>query len=636
MLEPNQIVGSYRVVRFLGAGGMGMVYEVEHTHVRSRHAMKSLAEQYLINPAIRERFKREAQLMSQLSAHPHVVRATDVVETEKQLALIIDLVDGGDLGQALDARPGPLPWAEAWKILKPVVSAVAFAHASKVVHRDLKPENVLLRRDGTWPGVPVVADFGIAKVLGSESATRTQARMGTAGYGAPEQFKNAKEVGAEADVWALGMLTYRLVKGELPVDPEDNMALIKLYEGMTPAPRLTGVPDAVAHAVAAALTPDPGQRPRDAGVFGKLLAAESTDWVPVPSQPRATGTQPDGRPPRSGGTSPTASGTSPGVAAAAPASKRGLWLGVSAAVLAAGAIGYGLSAKDKPAPALARQSASAPASSTTPAATAPAPSAPASAPAATTPSAPSASPPAPPAPPKVRVFPDGFVRIEPGHFMMGSPASEDDRDDDERQHKVTLTRAFWIGKDEVTQAEWEAELNSNPSGFKGCPSCPVEMVSWEDAVQYANARSKKEGLEVCYSGADFKGLACTGYRLPTEAEWEYAARAGSQDSRYGPVDAVGWYSGNSDGKTHPVGEKLANAWGLHDMLGNVWEWTHDSYGDYGGASRDPVGPSSGAGRVLRGGGWVNDARYLRAADRDYSTPGYRGSYLGFRLSRSVP
>jgi serine/threonine protein kinase len=288
-LQSVESLGPYRVVRFLGAGGMGSVYEVEHLVMGTRHAMKVLGDQYRHSAAVRERFRREAQLMFQLGAHSHIVRATDLVEEGEALGLVIDLIDGGDLGEALDARPGPLPWDEAWAILKPVVSAVAFAHASKVVHRDLKPENVLLRKGPTWPGVPVVADFGIAKVLGSESATRTQARMGTAGYGAPEQLKNAKEVGPEADVWALGMLTYRLVTGELPVDPEDNMALIKLYEGMTPAPRLTGVPDAVAHAVAAALNPDPGQRPRDAGVFGKLLVAEATDWVPALSESGAPG-----------------------------------------------------------------------------------------------------------------------------------------------------------------------------------------------------------------------------------------------------------------------------------------------------------------------------------------------------------
>jgi serine/threonine protein kinase len=280
VLQPQTILGSYRIVRFLGAGGMGSVYEAEHTAMGTLHALKVLGHQFTHSPLVRERFRREAQLMFKLGNHPHIVRATDLIETPEALALVIDLIDGGDLGAALDARPGPLPWAETWRILEPVVAAVAHAHKNNVVHRDLKPENVLLRRDGSWPGVPMVTDFGIAKVVGSEGATRTQSKMGTACYGAPEQFKNAKDVGPEADVWALGMLVWRLVMGRLPIDPDDTRALLMMYEGLEPVARLTGVPGQVADAVAAALNVVPKQRPRDAGVLGKLLGSAVTGATP--------------------------------------------------------------------------------------------------------------------------------------------------------------------------------------------------------------------------------------------------------------------------------------------------------------------------------------------------------------------
>jgi formylglycine-generating enzyme required for sulfatase activity len=129
---------------------------------------------------------------------------------------------------------------------------------------------------------------------------------------------------------------------------------------------------------------------------------------------------------------------------------------------------------------------------------------------------------------------------------------------------------------------------------------------------------------------------CTGYRLPTEAEWEYAARAGSSEARYASLDAIAWYSGNSGSATHPVGQLQANAWGLYDMLGNVWEWTHDWYAyEYGGAVPDPVGPSGGSYRVGRGGSWSYDAAYVRAAYRSLYDPGNRGGDLGFRLARSA-
>jgi formylglycine-generating enzyme required for sulfatase activity len=231
---------------------------------------------------------------------------------------------------------------------------------------------------------------------------------------------------------------------------------------------------------------------------------------------------------------------------------------------------------------------------------------------------------------------DGLVFIRPGSFTMGSPDTEDGRSSDEPQHLVTLTHGFWLQATEVTQAQYQAVMGTNPASFDDCADCPVESVSWEDAVAYLNAVSDREGLPRCYSGDRLVGLDCPGYRLPTEAEWEYAARAGATGARYGDLDAIAWYRGNEGVETHPVGQKQANAWGLHDMLGNVREWVHDWYGSYSGDATDPTGPTSGTGRVFRGGGWSSDASNLRAANRyDYS-PGGRGSDIGFRVARSVP
>ncbi len=231
----------------------------------------------------------------------------------------------------------------------------------------------------------------------------------------------------------------------------------------------------------------------------------------------------------------------------------------------------------------------------------------------------------------------GWVRIEPGAFTMGSPGSEEGRDLSEEQHKVTITRGFWLKPTEVTQGEWTAVMGSNPSNYTACGStCPVEQVSWNDAVAYCNKLSERENLQQCYVGERFVGLGCTGYRLPTEAEWEYAARAGTTGARHGEVGAVAWYDGNSNSTTHPVGQKQANAWGLHDMLGNVWEWTSDWYDGYSGAARDPVGPDSGQYRVIRGGGWALVAADVRSAYRNGGEPGNRADNIGFRPARSVP
>ena len=176
-----------------------------------------------------------------------------------------------------------------------------------------------------------------------------------------------------------------------------------------------------------------------------------------------------------------------------------------------------------------------------------------------------------------------FVWIPPGEFRMGSTSSE--ANNNERPvTEVRISAGFWLGKYEVTQSEWESVMDSNPSRFSGCPRCPVERVSWEDVQGFIRRLNSQEGREV--------------YRLPTEAEWEYAARAGTAGDRYGNLDAIAWYGENSGNRTQPVGGKTPNAWGLHDMLGNVWEWVEDWYGDYpGGSVTDPRGPGSGSLRV---------------------------------------
>jgi formylglycine-generating enzyme required for sulfatase activity len=239
--------------------------------------------------------------------------------------------------------------------------------------------------------------------------------------------------------------------------------------------------------------------------------------------------------------------------------------------------------------------------------------------------------------PKPADCPAGYVRIAPGTFTMGSPPGERDRDDDETQRNVTITRAFCMKATEVTQGEWQAVMGSNPSYFKDCgANCPVEKVSWDDAVGYANALSRREGLPECYAGSTFSGLGCKGYRLPTEAEWEYAARAGTTGATYGNLGSVAWYDENSGSATHPVGQKRPNAWGLYDMLGNVWEWTGDWYGEYSGTVTDPTGPARGSTRVVRGGSWYSIARGARAAFRGNYAPVDRDDDLGFRLSRTAP
>ena len=214
-----------------------------------------------------------------------------------------------------------------------------------------------------------------------------------------------------------------------------------------------------------------------------------------------------------------------------------------------------------------------------------------------------------------------FVRVPAGEFLMGS-TNEEASFREQPVTRVRISRAFELGKHEVTQAEWEAVMGSNPSRFDECGGdCPVERVSWDEVQEFIGRLNALAGE--------------ARYRLPTEAEWEYAARAGTVGDRYaGNLDAIAWYKDNSANRTHPVGQKAPNAWGLHDMLGNVWEWVQDWYGGYpGGSVTDPQGPASGSFRVDRGGGWIADAGYCRASIRHYHSPGFRNLNLGFRLLR---
>jgi len=247
-----------------------------------------------------------------------------------------------------------------------------------------------------------------------------------------------------------------------------------------------------------------------------------------------------------------------------------------------------------------------------------------------------------------------FVKIPAGMFMMGSPENEPGRESNETLHQVTLTQDFYMQTTEVTQGHWQAVMGNNPSYFQNCGTdCPVEQVSWNETQDFITALNKRE------EGA---------YRLPTEAEWEYAARAGS-DTAFAngdltnkiclPVDPnldeMGWYCGNScvtyEGGyecpviislcsscgSHSAAQKQPNSWGLYDMHGNVKEWCLDWYGDYSSSSTvNPQGPSSGNRRVLRGGSWVLNAWNLRSAYRNSLDPDYQGASTGFRLVVVLP
>lgn len=223
-----------------------------------------------------------------------------------------------------------------------------------------------------------------------------------------------------------------------------------------------------------------------------------------------------------------------------------------------------------------------------------------------------------------------LVWIAPGEFVMGS-SSGGERNEGPTT-SVRLTKGYWLGRTPVTQGQWQALMGNNPSHFKQSGlDAPVEQVSWEEAMAFCRKLTERERA----AGRLPAGYV---YTLPSEAQWEYAARAGtttrwSFGDNESQLGDYGWFTGNSGGQTRPVGQKRANPWGLYDVHGNVWEWTRSWFGDYpGGSVVDHEGPNSGSSRVNRGGSWINTASDARSAYRGRTGPGRRGGNLGFRLA----
>ena len=623
------LAGRYHVLRKIGGGGMGDVYLAEDAQLDNKlFAIKMLPSVLASDKRAYRQLKEEA-LMAMKLTHPNIVTLRAFEENGGNPFLVMDYVDGETLGDLL-ADKGKLSAGETAVLLKPVAAALDYAHSQKVVHRDIKPGNVLVRKDG----VPFVLDFGIAREI-HETMTRVTGRSsgGTLLYMSPEQLNGASPKPAQ-DVYSFAAMAYECMKGDPPFVRGDIEHQI---ENKTPEPLPEGTP--IAAGVMAGLAKKPEGRPAScmAVVEGRVPAAHNVR-AKVAFKRRPTAQQPHVgeiyvKPAK------TKTGLLlAGAAALAVAVLGGWWFGRSGKSgerLRSHAAGHdavrriALPQRDSErARAGGRRQEDFATNATVVisenAGPAPIPS-PAPAPA-----KPAPAPTLQQGETRTLTLPGGatmeMIYVAPGSFTMGSPESEEGHDDRETQHCVTLTEGFWLGKYEVTQAQWKSVMGSNPSHFTG-DNLPVENVSWNDCQEFirkVNAEAERQ----------FGGEA----RLPTEAEWEYACRAGSTGAFAGTGDlgSMGWYDGNSGSKTHPVGQKRPNAWGFYDMHGNVWEWCSDRAGAYpGGSVTDPAGAASGGSRVLRGGGWDNFARDCRSASRAGVNPGSRDGDSGFRLARSA-
>jgi formylglycine-generating enzyme required for sulfatase activity len=216
-----------------------------------------------------------------------------------------------------------------------------------------------------------------------------------------------------------------------------------------------------------------------------------------------------------------------------------------------------------------------------------------------------------------------LIKVIPGTFTMGSSEGEAKRDKDERPHKVSITKEYFLGKYEVTQEQYEKIMAKNPSKFKG-PKKPVEQIEWKDAVEFCVKLTEIERNKKHISSSQH-------YRLPTEAEWEYACRAGSSTPYSGDLKKMGWYKDNSGKVTHNIGEKEANPWGFYDMNGNVWEWCHDWFGPYEDNAVDPVGPDKETYKTFRGGSCKSTDRGCRSGNRYSHKRSKRMYFIGLRI-----
>ena len=647
-LPPGFRLGSYHVVRVLGVGGFGVTYLCEHASLGHRVAVKeylpnefAVREGVTVHPksaADREdyewglaRFVNEARTLTRFR-HPNLVRVSDYLEANNTAYIVMDYEDGEPLDVLLK-RHGTLTEAQLRRVLLPVADGLRQVHKAGFLHRDIKPSNIFVRRSDESP---VLLDFGSARqALGRKS--RSMTAITSSGYSPPEQYESQGAQGPWTDIYALSALCYRAITGKTPMEaPRRQSQLLRSH--VDPLPRLAeasvaGYSPALLEAVDQGLQVIETERPQSLDEWlaqwedaASVEPSPSLKSATRPKRGEAAGFRPSKQSPPSAGKQ--ADRPASPEASARPKTPKSSSFGVKVVMLAGAAvaaIGVGLYfalvhwmqfvAGDR-----FRDCAECP----------------------------------------------EMVVVPAGSFQMGSPSHEEGWFDDEGPvHRVTIDSPFAVGVYEVTVAEFgrfvdatghsagnacyvwtgnNVELENglgwrNP-GFSQGGSHPAVCVNWEDAKAYVAWLSRKTGER---------------YRLPSEVEWEYVARAGTRTARWWDEGESGqcahangadastgfdWGIGCSDGysRTAPVGSFRANAWGLHDVLGNAWEWTEDCWnGNYRSAPSDGSAWEYGDCnvRVLRGGSWNDRPGVLRSADRYGGDSGVRLNGSGFRVARTL-
>ena len=593
--------GRYRIDAHLASGGFGNTYRAYDSKFERHVALKEffILDVNLRQPGhtlvsvatetrrplfdkMRGRFIDEARRMNALN-HPGVVRVIDFFDANGTSYYVMDLVDGESLAAKMKRQGGPMAEAQVEAYLTQLLDALEYVHRHGLLHLDIKPANIMEDSDGRLH----LIDFGASRQAdAADLLTHTHTAMPyTKGYAPTEQIEgNKKKTCPATDLYALGATLYHLLTGEQPPEIAD-IGMDKEHAFHFPAEvsaRMRGL-------IIALMQPFPAERPQSVEEVRSMLgdgglsptpSNGGDDDITVIERPVA-----HPQPVRPSKTQPVSEQRK-------ETRSYRVWpwlLMVAGLLLAGGVVWWRTSASDDPSSGSTDDDMTEEVPITDPV--------------------------------LARLI-DNMVPVDGGTFWMGAnPEDSEAYGDEKPRHQVTLSD-FSIGRYEVTQEEWEAVMGSNPSEFKGAKR-PVENVSWGDCQEFIRKLNEKTGKQ---------------FRLPTEAEWEFAARGGNKSQGYqysgsNNPGAVAWYYyGNSGNQTHDVGQKSPNELGLYDMSGNVREWCQDWYDDYSSSSQtNPTGPASGSNRVLRGGSCDGGAWDCRVSLRDYYTPDNRYDDLGFRL-----
>ena len=655
-LAPGTVLyHKYMIGSTLGHGGFGITYLGWDLNLEIRLAIKEYLprdmatrtqDHHTITPftgPTKEQFKyglekflEEARALAKFEDFPGIVSVRDYFKANSSAYFVMHFVEGVTLKEYLVQKGGRIPFDLALKILMPVFDALQEVHRTGLLHRDISPDNIYITEDGRVK----ILDFGAARYATGEHS-RSLSVILKPGYAPEEQYRSKGKQGPWTDIYSLCATLYRTITGKTPPESLDRLA----EESLEPPSALgVEISSQAESALLKGLSIRATERFQSVLDLQKAMLKDDEPLpMPEPTPPPAPEPKPEPIPDptpeplvdekQRDSSEPLPSNDEPSSKKIEPDRKKGNRFPLIAVLISIFLlIGIGVGSKYLKSlkPVSSSFSSSTTDMSTQSQSTQKTKTENQSA-----------------QKKKSVVLRHGdrfqnnlgmeFVYIAPGKFWMGSPSNEPKREDNETRHQVALTKGYYIQTTEVTQGQWEAIMGSNPSSFKDCGSdCPVENVSWNDIQKYVKALKNKDNQD---------------YRLPTEAEWEYAARAGT-NTLFAFGDCLSTSQANYDGnspmpncskgtyrkRTVSVGSFSPNAWGLYDMHGNVYEWCQDWYGEYdtngNGLIQDPIGPSTGSYRVLRGGGWSINARICRSADRGGSSPGYRGRFDGFRLAFS--